>query len=86
MLFSVRGEGAGVKRVNRARVVQVDSVGCAWIKSSVSGPDTKTQACVEISTKADGDVLVRTSRDREGGRLRFGGPSWALFLADVKGC
>ncbi|MFD4676185.1 DUF397 domain-containing protein [Lentzea sp. NPDC058450] len=84
MLFGVRCEGDGVKRASRACVVQVDGDGGTWIKSSASGPKTGSQSCVEFSTRANGAVLVRSSRDREGGRLRFGEPSWALFLADVK--
>ncbi|MFD5826659.1 DUF397 domain-containing protein [Lentzea sp. NPDC060358] len=55
------------------------------MKSSASGPVTTSQSCVEFTLKRDGDVLVRTSRDREGGRLLFSGASWAMFLTDVKG-
>ncbi len=73
-----------MKRTSRACVVQVDGAGSRWVKSSASGPDGKGQACVEILAKVDGEVVVRTSRDREGGRLRFRGPSWTMFLTDVK--
>ncbi|MFS8099463.1 DUF397 domain-containing protein [Lentzea alba] len=63
----------------------MDGAGCTWVKSSASGPVTNSQSCVEFTSKADGDVLVRTSRDREGGRLRFRESSWAMFIAVVKG-
>jgi hypothetical protein len=71
-------------RTGRACVVQVDATGCTWVKSSVSGPVASGQSCVEFTLKADGAVLVRTSRDREGGRLHFSETSWAMFITDVK--
>ena len=74
-----------MNRTGKACVVQVDETGSTWVKSSASGADTHSTACVEITSKADGDVLVRTSRDREGGRLRFAEASWAMFLTGVKG-
>jgi hypothetical protein len=71
-------------RTGRACVVQVDGTGCTWVKSSASGPVASGQSCVEFTSKTDGDVLVRTSRDRDGGRLLFTEASWAMFLSDVK--
>ncbi|WUD29736.1 DUF397 domain-containing protein [Lentzea sp. NBC_00516] len=63
----------------------MDETGCTWLKSSVSGPVTTGQSCVEFASKTDGDVSVRTSRDRDGGRLHFSEASWAMFITDVKG-
>lgn len=50
-----------------------------WVKSSHSGSD----GCVEVAFEAD-TVLVRDSKDPDGGVLRFDGREWDAFLAGAK--
>ncbi|MGC7100048.1 DUF397 domain-containing protein [Amycolatopsis lurida] len=63
------------------RLVEVDSSGLRWLKSSKSKDNDPD--CVEIASHGD-DVLVRDSKDREGARLRFSAAGWAAFLAAVR--
>ncbi|MFD7653624.1 DUF397 domain-containing protein [Actinosynnema sp. NPDC059797] len=63
-------------------MVEVEPSGLAWAKSSASGAIVDKQACVEVARAVD-RVLVRTSRDRRGGRLEFSGRSWTAFIEDV---
>ncbi|MGA6164755.1 DUF397 domain-containing protein [Amycolatopsis magusensis] len=63
------------------RVVEVDSSGLRWIKSSASGSDP--DKCVEIAFD-DHSVLVRDSKDRSGPRLNFSGTGWIAFLTSVR--
>jgi hypothetical protein len=56
-------------------------VGIGLEKSSHS----ESGACVEAGPCAcGGDVLVRDTKDREGGTLAFSREAWAAFLADVR--
>lgn len=56
-------------------------VGAALEKSSHSG----AQNCVEAGPCAcGGDVLVRDTKDREGGTLAFSREAWAEFTAAIK--
>lgn len=51
-----------------------------WSKSSYSTADG---ACVEV--RLDGtDVLVRDTKDRDGGTLRFTAAAWEAFINDAK--
>jgi hypothetical protein len=55
------------------QVVEVDTEGLIWVKSSVSAnanPD-----CVEVA-KTDTAVLVRNSRDRNGPQLTLPFATW----------
>ncbi|MBP2181933.1 DUF397 domain-containing protein [Amycolatopsis magusensis] len=63
------------------RVVEVDSSGLRWIKSSASGSDP--DKCVEIAFD-DQVVLVRDSKDRGGPRLNFSDAGWVAFLTSVR--
>jgi Domain of unknown function (DUF397) len=50
-----------------------------WRKSSYSGGNGAE--CVEVAAGADGEhVLVRDTRDRAGGTLRFTPAQWHAFL------
>ena len=50
-----------------------------WTKSSHSGSEAN---CVEVAATADGEhVLVRNTRDRNGGVLDFTPAEWDAFLA-----
>lgn len=57
----------------------MDVIGATWRKSSRSG--TNGGACVEVSDNLPGRVLVRDSKDRDGGTLDFGPRSWRVFIA-----
>lgn len=68
-----------VKRVDRRPVVvEVDSAGLVWRKSSGSANGGGAD-CVEWAVDVDA-VLVRNSRDRAGARLSFPPTAWAAFL------
>ncbi|AXB49196.1 hypothetical protein A4R43_41115 [Amycolatopsis albispora] len=62
-------------------MVEVDSSGLRWIKSSRSKDDEND--CVELAFEPH-HVLVRDSKDRHGPRLRFSAAGWAAFLAAVR--
>ncbi|MGX7672050.1 DUF397 domain-containing protein [Plantactinospora sp. DSM 117369] len=47
-----------------------------WHKSSHSD----TGSCVEVADNLSGRVLVRDSKDRDGGTLVFGTSGWQAFL------
>ena len=53
-----------------------------WRKSSRSngtGGD-----CVEVADNVPGRVLVRDTKDRDGGTLTFGPAAWQSFVQGVK--
>jgi hypothetical protein len=52
-----------------------------WRKSSLS---VDQGDCVEVSDSADGDVLVRDSKDPNGPVLRFTPNEWRAFLAGAQ--
>ncbi|MBN6037878.1 DUF397 domain-containing protein [Amycolatopsis sp. 195334CR] len=62
-------------------MVEVDSSGLRWIKSSRSNEGGGE--CVEVAFDHS-DVLVRDSKDRHGSRLRFSAAGWAAFLAALR--
>jgi Domain of unknown function (DUF397) len=52
----------------------------SWRKSSHSG--SSGGQCVEVATS--GHVLVRDSKNRDGGRLAFSAQAWREFAARIK--
>ncbi|MFC6018737.1 DUF397 domain-containing protein [Plantactinospora solaniradicis] len=52
-----------------------------WRKSSRSG-DSGGE-CVEVADNLADRVLVRDTKDREGGTLTFGPESWRAFVTEV---
>ncbi|MER5263411.1 DUF397 domain-containing protein [Actinosynnema sp. NPDC002837] len=71
-----------MERTGGTVVVEVDSTGRVWVKSSASGGNINS-ACVEIAVR-DSRIAVRSSRNRGGERLSFTGSSWLSFLSDLK--
>jgi Domain of unknown function (DUF397) len=65
-----------------AHIVERDSEGFTWVKSSHSG--SNSGGCVELTAAAD-RIVVRCSRNRLGQRLSFPRASWLTFLAGVRG-
>ncbi|NJP32665.1 DUF397 domain-containing protein [Micromonospora thermarum] len=53
-----------------------------WRTSTRSG--TNGGSCVEVADNLPGVVLVRDSKDRDGGTLNFEPYAWRVFLAAVK--
>ena len=53
-----------------------------WRKSSRSSPNGG--ACVEVADNLPGRVLVRDTKDRDGGTLTFGPSAWSAFVQGVK--
>ncbi|MEW2386206.1 DUF397 domain-containing protein [Micromonospora sp. NPDC047707] len=53
-----------------------------WRTSTRSG--TNGGSCVEVADNLPGVVLVRDSKDRDGGTLRFEPYAWGVFVAAVK--
>ncbi|WFF03019.1 DUF397 domain-containing protein [Micromonospora sp. WMMD964] len=41
-------------------------------------------ACVEVADNLPGRVLVRDSKDREGGTLTFAPTAWSAFVEGVR--
>ncbi|GAB3797042.1 DUF397 domain-containing protein [Micromonospora zhanjiangensis] len=57
--------------------------GAQWRKSTRSS--SNGGACVEVADNLHGVVLVRDTKDRDGGTLTFGPAQWAQFVAFTKG-
>lgn len=49
-----------------------------WRKSSRSGSNQGN--CVEVADNLSGRVLVRDTKDRNGGTLAFGPAAWRAFV------
>jgi hypothetical protein len=52
-----------------------------WRKSSYSG---QANTCVEVADLPDGGRLVRDTKDRDGGTLRFTAAEWYQFTEAIK--
>ncbi|MCW3838819.1 DUF397 domain-containing protein [Micromonospora yasonensis] len=52
--------------------------GAQWRKSTKSG--NNGGSCVEVADNLSGVVLVRDTKDREGGTLSFNPSSWQSFV------
>ncbi|MEV5820362.1 DUF397 domain-containing protein [Micromonospora harpali] len=53
-----------------------------WRKSTRSG--NNGGACVEVADNLPGVVLVRDTKDRDGGTLTFATDAWAGFVSLAK--
>lgn len=61
----------------------MDLTGVRWRKSSKSGGNGGN--CVEVADNLPGVVLVRDTKDRDGGMLAFAPSAWRAFVAQVAG-
>ncbi|RQX13487.1 DUF397 domain-containing protein [Micromonospora ureilytica] len=57
----------------------MDMTGARWRKSTKSGGNGGD--CVEVADNLPGVVLVRDTKDRDGGTLTFSLQSWRGFVA-----
>ncbi len=53
-----------------------------WHKSSYSGDPQGN--CVEVAELPDGTRLVRDTKDRDGGTLRFSADAWRRFTDQLR--
>lgn len=53
-----------------------------WRKSTRSNGNGG--ACVEVADNLPGRVLIRDSKDRDGGTLRFTPAAWSNFVAKAR--
>ncbi|WP_341716630.1 DUF397 domain-containing protein [Micromonospora sp. FIMYZ51] len=60
----------------------MDMTGAQWRKSSKSG--NNGGACVEVADNLSGVVLVRDTKDRDGGTLAFAPAAWRSFVELTK--
>ncbi|MGC4857172.1 DUF397 domain-containing protein [Micromonospora sp. DT4] len=60
----------------------MDMTGAQWRKSTKSGGNGGN--CVEVSDNLPGVVLVRDTKNRDGGTLSFTPASWRGFVAMAK--
>ncbi|MCX4385556.1 DUF397 domain-containing protein [Micromonospora peucetia] len=60
----------------------MDLAGAQWRKSTKSG--NNGGSCVEVADNLPGVVLVRDTKDRDGGTLTFGRGAWHGFVALAK--
>lgn len=59
----------------------MDLTDARWRKSSRSSGNGG--ACVEVADNLPGVVLVRDTKDRDGGTLTFRSSAWKAFVARV---
>ncbi|MGI5146569.1 DUF397 domain-containing protein [Plantactinospora sp. CA-294935] len=59
----------------------MDLTDAAWRKSTRSTPNGGD--CVEVADNLAGRVLVRDSKDRDGGTLTFAPATWHAFITDL---
>ena len=59
----------------------VDMTGARWRTSTRSSSNGGN--CVEVADNLPGRVLVRDTKDRDGGTLSFGPDAWRAFVAEV---
>ncbi|MEU7753091.1 DUF397 domain-containing protein [Micromonospora sp. NPDC049171] len=57
----------------------MDMTGAQWRKSTKSGSNGGN--CVEVADNVPGVVLVRDTKDRDGGTLAFSPAAWRGFVA-----
>ncbi|WP_326563335.1 DUF397 domain-containing protein [Micromonospora sp. NBC_01796] len=60
----------------------MDLTGAVWRKSTRSG--TNGGNCLEVADNLFGRVLVRDTKDRDGGTLSFGPDAWRAFVLLAK--
>lgn len=60
----------------------MDVTGAKWRKSIRSS--NNGGACVEVADNLPGRVLVRDTKDRDGGTLSFGPDAWRAFVILAK--
>ena len=60
----------------------MDVTGAVWRKSSRSGNNGGD--CVEVADNLPSVVLVRDSKDRDGGTLMFAPAAWRAFVGLAK--
>jgi hypothetical protein len=60
----------------------MDMTGAQWRKSTKSGGNGGN--CVEVADNLAGVVLVRDTKNRDGGTLTFSPASWRGFVAMAK--
>ena len=60
----------------------MDLTDAQWRKSTRSGSSEAT--CVEVADNLPGVVLVRDTKDRDGGTLTFGPTAWQAFVVLAK--
>ncbi|MGQ5261304.1 DUF397 domain-containing protein [Micromonospora sp. ZYX-F-536] len=59
----------------------MDMTGARWRKSTKSGGNGGD--CVEVADNLPGVVLVRDTKNRDGGTLAFGPAAWQAFVAHI---
>ncbi|RKR91314.1 uncharacterized protein DUF397 [Micromonospora pisi] len=60
----------------------MDLIGAKWRKSTRSGSGGGD--CVEVADNLPGRVLVRDTKDRDGGTLTFEPAAWSAFVGYAK--
>ncbi|MFG1953765.1 DUF397 domain-containing protein [Micromonospora sp. NPDC048830] len=59
----------------------MDVTGARWRKSTRSGNNGGN--CVEVADNLPGVVLVRDTKDRDGGTLTFAPAAWRAFVGGL---
>ncbi|MEO3780149.1 DUF397 domain-containing protein [Micromonospora sp. B11E3] len=59
----------------------MDLTGARWRKSTRSGNNGGN--CVEVADNLPGVVLVRDTKDRDGGTLTFAPTAWRAFVGGL---
>lgn len=59
----------------------MDLTGAAWRKSTRSTPNGGD--CVEVADNLPDRVLVRDTKDRDGGTLTFSPTAWHTFVTEI---
>ena len=73
-----------IKYINNRRIlVSLSNLELSYLKWRNAGRSANNGACVEVAP-ANGQVLIRDSKDQDGPIIQYSASSWHVFLGGAK--